>query len=308
MLILLGLMFALCLPMNVNAALTDNGDGTVTDGRGLMWLQSPGPLFNTWDEAVAWADALVFAGHDDWRLPSADNFNVGYPTDEWDSPNSEWGYLYITEWDNPWGSGGGYSLPPDMATMPDYWDYALYWWTETEDDANNAWAYFTSWDGFTSHNDVYSKDQEFAVTAVRDGTVEPPEEEPPVASFTASPSTAPVDSPINFDATSSFDPDGTIVLYEWDWESDGTYDASSASASESHSYSSDNIYSVTLRVTDDDGLTDTATDSVTVYFEPPNAIPEVPFGTIVVSASLIIALGAFFAMPRLRSKSGHIKP
>ena len=58
-------MFAFCLPIAVNAALTDNGDGTITDGNGVMWLQSPATTAMTWDEAVAWADALVFAGYDD---------------------------------------------------------------------------------------------------------------------------------------------------------------------------------------------------------------------------------------------------
>lgn len=69
--LLLGLTLAFCLPMVANAALTDNGDGTITDGNGIMWLQEPADELMTWDEAVAWADALVFAGHDDWRLPSA---------------------------------------------------------------------------------------------------------------------------------------------------------------------------------------------------------------------------------------------
>jgi hypothetical protein len=37
-------------------------------------------------------------------------------------------------------------------------------------------------------------------------------------------------------------------------------------------------------------------------------IPEVPLGTIVVSASMIVALAAYFALPRLRRKSEYSKP
>lgn len=50
----------------------DNGDGTVTDLlAGLMWVANgdevPSQGFNT---AVTACDALVFAGYDDWRLPT----------------------------------------------------------------------------------------------------------------------------------------------------------------------------------------------------------------------------------------------
>jgi len=57
------------------------GDGTVTDrATGLTWMQvdsghlKAGPARDgrlTWPEALAWAEALELAGHDDWRLPSA---------------------------------------------------------------------------------------------------------------------------------------------------------------------------------------------------------------------------------------------
>jgi hypothetical protein len=59
----------------------DNGDGTVTDrATGLTWMQvdsghlRAGPRQDgslTWAEALAWAEQLNYAGHDDWRLPNA---------------------------------------------------------------------------------------------------------------------------------------------------------------------------------------------------------------------------------------------
>jgi arylsulfatase A-like enzyme len=59
----------------------DNGDGTVTDlATGLMWLQDDSGAFNAgprsdgslnWEEALAWAEGLEYAGYDDWRLPNA---------------------------------------------------------------------------------------------------------------------------------------------------------------------------------------------------------------------------------------------
>ena len=311
LLLFLGLALALCLPMAANAALTDNGDGTITDGNGIMWLQSPAETAMTWDEAVAWADALVFAGYDDWRLPSAVNPMTGLPVTDQSYYGSvpsgqevEFPYLYMNEWGNPWGRAGGYSLPPKMELMPDYWDNSpLNWWCAEEYADTDACAFMATWDAVGWQHTV-PKSSYCSVTAVRDDTGEPPELEAPVASFTASPSTAPVDDPIAFDASSSFDPDGTIVSYEWDFGDGDT----ATGVTTSHAYSADGMYTVTLTVTDNDGLTATAADTVTAYLETPNSIPEVPFGTIAISASLIIALGVYFAMPRFRGKSGHIKP
>jgi len=48
----------------------DNGDGTVTDhATGLTWMQQDSGRPMTWQQALAWAEDLEFAGHDDWRLP-----------------------------------------------------------------------------------------------------------------------------------------------------------------------------------------------------------------------------------------------
>jgi hypothetical protein len=52
------------------SAFSDNRDGTVTDQHtGLVWQQQPSDPM-TWEEAVAYAEKLVFAGRDDWRLPN----------------------------------------------------------------------------------------------------------------------------------------------------------------------------------------------------------------------------------------------
>lgn len=51
-------------------AYIDNGDGTITDlHTGLMWTQNPGEKVS-WDVAMTTADALSFAGYDDWRVPT----------------------------------------------------------------------------------------------------------------------------------------------------------------------------------------------------------------------------------------------
>ena len=50
----------------------DNGDETVTDlATGLMWQQADDGVARSWEEALACAENLNLAGHDDWRLPNA---------------------------------------------------------------------------------------------------------------------------------------------------------------------------------------------------------------------------------------------
>ena len=60
----------------------DNGDGTISDlATGLMWVKQPEniggiwvsagqPATQLWNDAVDNCIALVYAGHDDWRLPN----------------------------------------------------------------------------------------------------------------------------------------------------------------------------------------------------------------------------------------------
>jgi len=60
---------------------TDNGDGTISDeATGLIWMEVDSGDFDAgpygdgslnWEEALAWAEDLDYAGYDDWRLPDA---------------------------------------------------------------------------------------------------------------------------------------------------------------------------------------------------------------------------------------------
>ncbi len=70
-----------------------------------------------------------------------------------------------------------------------------------------------------------------------------------------------------FSASGSYDPDGKIVRYEWDFDGDGTWDfTSEVSGSTSSGYTTPGNYYPTLRVTDNDGLTGLSTTQVAVTF------------------------------------------
>ena len=108
-----------------------------------------------------------------------------------------------------------------------------------------------------------------------DDEMVPLEYHPPVAAVTATPDIGiePLDTVL--DASGSTDSDGTIVQYDWDFDSDGTYDLLDGGVSVNHTYDPNGTYTATVRVTDDDGLTDTASVTVTVTeLEPPVAAGE----------------------------------
>jgi PKD repeat protein len=96
---------------------------------------------------------------------------------------------------------------------------------------------------------------------------------PPVASFTESAHTVDTDETIYFDASDSYDLDGTIVSYSWDFGDGNTATGVEAE----HAYENDGAYTVTLTVTDDDGATDTATATKTVLSKAP--VPPVALFT-----------------------------
>ena len=70
-----------------------------------------------------------------------------------------------------------------------------------------------------------------------------------------------VDTPVEFDGGASFDIDGTITSYQWDF-GDGTTVAGQAV---SHAYAAPGTYTVTLTVTDDLGATGSDTSVVSVF-------------------------------------------
>lgn len=87
---------------------------------------------------------------------------------------------------------------------------------------------------------------------------------PPTAGADLQPSNGQVPLTVSLTGTGS-DPDGSIALYEWDFDGDGTYDWSSATTGNTvHTYTAVGTFDAVFRVTDNSGLTATAHAATTV--------------------------------------------
>jgi len=88
----------------------------------------------------------------------------------------------------------------------------------------------------------------------------------PIASFTFSPEKPVeiVNQVVTFNASASYDSDGTIVNYSWDFGDDQTGSGKVVT----HTYTTFGYYTVTLNVTDNDGLNGTQSLKVQVYARP----------------------------------------
>ncbi|MGD8536957.1 MAG: PKD domain-containing protein, partial [Candidatus Aminicenantes bacterium] len=83
--------------------------------------------------------------------------------------------------------------------------------------------------------------------------------EDPVASFFYDKSSDVAPATVDFDATSSSDPDGSIDSYEWDFGDGETGMGDIAS----HDYATTGPFTVTLTVTDNEGATGSTTETIT---------------------------------------------
>ena len=111
--------------------------------------------------------------------------------------------------------------------------------------------------------------QPFRVTAV------------PTASFSASPSAPKTGQTVTFDASTSSDPDGAIIRYEWDLDGNGSFETDTgATPRASRAYTTAATRTIGLRVTDDEGVASTTTRQLAVTTAtaaaPPPTTPATP--------------------------------
>ncbi len=92
----------------------DNGNGTIKDqATGLMWMKADSDSTMNWEEALVYAENLVCAGYDDWRLPNAKELQ------------SIVDYTRAPDAQNPLHEG------PAIDTLFDISEEESYFWTST---------------------------------------------------------------------------------------------------------------------------------------------------------------------------------
>ncbi len=96
--------------------------------------------------------------------------------------------------------------------------------------------------------------------------------QPPTASFTASPTTGPAPLTVAFDGRGSTDPNSDPLTYAWDLDADGAFD-DATTAQTSRTYTTDGSVNVRLRVTDPSGASHVSpTTTITIGNDPPVAV------------------------------------
>jgi PKD repeat protein len=114
------------------------------------------------------------------------------------------------------------------------------------------------------------------------------QDRPPVASFVATPSSAPTASTITFDGAASYDLDGTVVSYSWDF-GDGRTGTGSVVT---HSYTYAKTYTVKLTVTDNGGVTGSTSSQITITDRPPVVSVMPPPTTAYTGQTITLSINA----------------
>ena len=143
-----------------------------------------------------------------------------------------------------------------------YWEPGLYGYTCTDIGALDTY----EWDGYSCAMDINDYGQVVGTSTALDGIDHAflwKEDAPPIAWFELNVDVVTADGmTVSFNASSSGDPDGSIVSYSWDF-GDGT---TATGVLVTHTYANPNgVYNATLTVTDDFGVTDSITRQVGVY-------------------------------------------
>ncbi len=115
---------------------------------------------------------------------------------------------------------------------------------------------------------------------------------PPIASFTENATTVKKGEVIHFDASASYDPDGSIVSYHWNFGDNTTI----TGVISDHAYNKDGTYTVTLTITDDDGASTSENAVKTVETETMNGalslsvLAPIGLGVAVLTGTIIYGL------------------
>jgi outer membrane protein assembly factor BamB len=141
-------------------------------------------------------------------------------------------------------------------------------WQDYTDSAGDAWHWYNTPGARiallrVTDNDG-NKDVEHVQVELSEGN-----NANPVATATADPLSGDEPLTVDFSAAGSYDPDGTIVSYEWDFGAGSGYeDCTGTDGETSHEYAAGGLFTAILRVTDDDGAQSMDSIEIDVNFKP----------------------------------------
>lgn len=176
-----------------NALLWDRGGGLIYDDfLNVTWLQDAnygaGSIYDdgisnadgkmTWANAVAWAETLVYAGYDDWRLPTTvdGSYVYGYnglTTGGYNITSSEMGYMYYVNLGNEGYVATNGTVPQPGWGLNNVSSFqnlqADYYWSGTKYSllTNVAWDFVFA----TGSQDIDGENHDFYAWAVHPGDV-----------------------------------------------------------------------------------------------------------------------------------------
>jgi hypothetical protein len=148
------------------------------------------------------------------------------------------------------------------------------WWNATTGVAQ--WTYDTA-GNYTAKLRVTDNIGDFATATVAVEVQPKPPNMTPVADA-GEDVTVEQGDPVEF-VMAGYDPDGIVVLFEWDYDGDGAFDESSPSSLTTYQvYVDPGTYTATLRVTDDEGAIGTDDRTITVKVKLQNQPPTADAG------------------------------
>jgi chitodextrinase len=150
----------------------------------------------------------------------------------------------------------------------------FYWGAGADNpyENGNAWIFNRNWLVFDPDN---TPDADFCFKTYGYNTT-------PTADFTWHPIPPLVNEIVTFDASGSYDDDGNITSYEWDFDNDGNYDDATGKIAE-WSWNARGSYTVSLKVTDNERNAGTKTKIISVI---ENHAPNKPMITGPISAKV----------------------
>jgi hypothetical protein len=194
-------------------------------------------------EYVLFGEAFIDFVHLATDLDPNPQQNVAPLTVEFNSTLSEFYGSEVVAWDWDWDSDGTWDVEGDTDGIEDHVFDAGTWTTtvQVHDDAG------------------HSATESIIFVAVN------PDNQAPNAQFNALTLTGPAPLANTFDAQLASDPDGLIIRYEWDFDGDGEFEFDGDTGPfAAYTFGRRGPVTVTLRVTDNDLATDTASQVVTL--------------------------------------------